>query len=139
MEGYSSRNTTMTQPLTVRPLSSGLISLALSGDLTHERVRALRDDITAAEALIREHAQSQADRRVRVLLDLTAFTGQYDVEAMEAMAAFARDNASHIERTAAFGASGAAAFAGEIVTDLANRDNIRFFPDEDAARAWLAE
>lgn len=126
------------QPLTVSKTPEGVIILTLAGDLTDPFLPALTAAIKDAEGFI-SNASQEWGRRLQVLLDMTAFTGNYDVGAVDAMTGFARKNAPFIERTAAFGASTTATFAGEIVTELAQRDNIQFFPDETAARAWLEQ
>lgn len=127
----------MNEPLTTTIAPSGVLTLTLAGDLSVERLPALRQGITAAEKQIQELSQERR-ARIHILLDMSQFSGVYDVGAMEAMARFARDNAPYIEKTAGFGAPVTGTFAGEIVAELANRDNIQFFPDEPAALAWLA-
>lgn len=126
----------MNEPLTTDLSPTGVLTLLLSGDLTDARLEALQHGIAAAEERIRQLSQERAGT-IRVMLDMTQFTGTYDVRAMEAMTRFARDNAPYIHRTAGFGGPTTGTFAGEIVTQLANRDNIKFFPDEQSALVWL--
>lgn len=123
--------------LSVLKEPSGNIVIKLAGDLTTPYVQALKADIAYAEKVIQD-AWQESGVRVRVLLDMTAFTGAYDVGAVEAMTGFAEHNANYIFKTAAFGTPAAAALAAESVAALASRENIQFFPNETKAREWLA-
>lgn len=128
---------TDTAPLSAAVSAPGRITLALSGDLSAERLEALRTAIAAAGKLIADE-QVKTGAKVRVLLDMSAFTGAYDVAAMDMLAALAAGDTNLVAKTAAFGGPTTGAMAGEIVSALARRDNIKFFGTQAEAEAWLA-
>lgn len=116
----------------------GLVRLQLSGALQGGRVETLRQNAAeAAETIIRA-ADSRPGKKVNILLDISAFDGAYDAEAVTVLAEFARGNAPFVLKTAVFGASDKGMLAGEVITALAGRDNIEFFPSGAAALQSLA-
>jgi hypothetical protein len=125
------------RPLACTVLDDGTIRLTVAGDLDEGRLPVLKDEIRQAQAFIKAEAAKQG-RKLRALVDLSAFTGAYVPDALTAFAAFERDNAPYVERTAGFGGAERQRFAADIVTALSVRDNISFFETEAEARAWLA-
>jgi hypothetical protein len=124
-------------PLTCAIGDDGLVHIAIIGDLSEDRLPTLREDADRANALIRQESERQA-RKLRALVDMSAFTGSYVPEAITAFAAFEKKNAPYLERTAGFGGAERQRLAADIVTALSTRDNISFFDTEDEARVWLA-
>lgn len=115
----------------------GRVSLALIGGLTADRLDALKEAVEAGKKAI-EAAYHRTGARIDTLFDLSGFTGEYAIEAMDIMADFARRDTPFVRRTAAFGApSMKGAMAGEVTAAFAGRENIKFFRTKDEALAWL--
>ncbi|MEN9390671.1 MAG: hypothetical protein RLZZ283_771 [Candidatus Parcubacteria bacterium] len=84
--------------------ANGIVQMKLSGSLTEENKEALLVAIEETKKLVRDTAAAQ-QHKVRVLFDLTDFTGTYNVGAMMAMKEMADANRPHTLKTAIFGGS----------------------------------
>ena len=126
------------RPLEIHVESGNLVVLKFAGDLTKEALAELKQEILAGEVLIKQ-AWEQAGRKVRVLIDMSEFTGEYDGEGMQLMTEFARANKNVIAKTACFGGNAHSIIAGEMVAALADRDNIHFFRSRTEALVALGD
>ncbi len=127
-----------TEPLLLSVDAHGYLCLKLSGILNGENYDRLKkevDDATSAvEKLYKEHQGI-----IRILLDISDFSGTYSLDAMVLMKKFAEHNRPFVYRTGVYGGTDAARVAAEITVALAGRDNIKFFKTKELAVAWLEQ
>ncbi len=116
--------------------SDGFLYTVISGDLSAERLQLLKEDVERANAFIRSEAE-KSHRTFKAMVDLAGFSGVYTPDAMLVLAAYEKENAPYIEKTAGFGGKEHVQFAGEIVSALSKRTNISFFENKEQAAAWL--
>jgi hypothetical protein len=128
----------MNQPILINIDEHGLIRITFSGDLLEADLPFFKSGLEIGRNIIREFFE-KSGRKARIILDMNKFTGQYTVEALEALTGFAKQNRAYVEKTASFGGSDKVKAAGEVVTALAERENIRIFATEKEALAWLKE
>ena len=76
---------------------------------------------------------------MKILLDLTEFTGQYTATTLQMLTEFAKGNTPYVEKTASFGGYDSVKAAGEAAAALAGRDNIKLFDSKEEAMSWLLE
>lgn len=112
------------------------ITLKFSGDLVKQMVEGFREDILVASKVITNKFKAD-EKKVRTLVDMTEFTGNYSLDALTALVEFAKNNKLFIEKTVAFGGSDKVKIAGEVAITLSGRDNIKLFDSKDEAVAWL--
>lgn len=115
---------------------NGIVVISLFGSLTPDRLETLQAEVTAGAAAIKEISEKQGGK-VKILMDLSGFDGNYDAKAMDIMADFAKQNRDYVEKTAGFSNISKAKMAGEVVSALADRENIQFFDSKEEALAWL--
>ncbi len=127
--------TSIKNPLTIKE-KEGRIELSLHGSLTHDRFDALKESVASGKQMIKDNF-IKTGRMIEVLLDMTEYSGVYDVEAMEILADFADANREFVRKTACFGGGQAAVLAGEVVIAMAERRNIQFFDSKEKACEWL--
>lgn len=128
----------MTPPLTISEFAPGKINLYITGDLTGDNVEKLKNTIATAQEKIREH-YLKTNQKVRILLDMSAFSGNYDVSALEAMTELASSDKEFVDKTAVFGGEKRGTLASEAISALAGRENIKVFDTHEAAVNWLNE
>ncbi len=116
----------------------GFLELKLSGVLSGEKVKELRAEVDETTRVVEELFKKKRGL-IRILLDITDFTGTYSMDAMMVMKQFATHNRPFVYRTGVFGGSDTARVAAEITVALAGRDNIRFFKTRADAMRWLSE
>ncbi len=124
--------------LSVEEGPDGFATTFIRGDLTQERIPALKEDVERAHAVLQEGSR-KAGHPLRTLTDLTGFSGAYVPEAIMVLAAYQKENAPYIEKSAIFGGSSNTNFAAEIVSAISQRENIALFNTKEEALAWLAE
>jgi len=112
------------------------IIIKFVGDLVESDVEQFKKDLESATNALIETYQKKGDK-LHILLDMTDFTGNYSLDALNALTAFAAKNSTLVEKTASFGGSDKVKAAGEIVTTLAHRSNIKIFDKEADAVAWI--
>lgn len=117
-------------------LEQEYILIEFVADLTHDALEVFKVELADAKVLIQKKYE-QDHRPVKILLDVSHFTGEYAPEALDALVDFAKTNAPYVEKTASFGGSDKAKMAGEAAIALSGRDNIRMFESKVDAVLWL--
>ena len=130
-------NLRMKQPILIDTDAGGLIRIIFSGDLLVDDLPFFKSGLEIGKTII-AHTLKQTGKKVKIILDMTHFSGEYDASAIDILADFARSNTAFVEKTASFGGSDSVKAVGEIVTALASRENIKIFKTEAEALAWLA-
>ncbi len=127
----------MKTPLEVNVEGTDLVLLTISGNVGTDQMPdfalALSEASKTIKGLFDNHGQ-----KVKVLIDVSKFTGNYAVEAVVKLAGFAKNNTPYILKTASFGGSDKVKMAGEVIIQLAHRDNIKLFDTKKEAVEWLA-
>lgn len=122
--------------LTIEKDATDQLTIFIKGNLDQEKLDTLRADVTVTHAFL-EHESQKAGKPLRVLTDVTAFTGTYAPDAFLILADYMKRNAQYIEKSAIFGGGEGATFIAEIISSLSNRDNVDFFKTREEALAWL--
>jgi hypothetical protein len=112
------------------------ILLEVIGDVVQENIEQFKTDLAEASAVIVDEYHVH-NKPLRILLDMTHFTGNYCLEALSLFTGFAKTNKSFIEKTASFGGNDKVKMAGEIVITLSGRDNVKIFNSKEEALNWL--
>lgn len=127
---------TKIKPLIITIDNSGLVSMVFIGDITHDVVEEYKAELEKGAGLIREYYQAHT-RKVRVILDIERFSGNYSLDALNALVSFARQNTPYVDRTASFGGSDKVKMAGEVAIALSMRDNIKICNTKEEALTWV--
>lgn len=128
----------MNEPLQLSVRPDGVVMLRLVGDLSDERLSELTQAIETDQGTLKEQFRLQG-KGLRILFDLSQFSGVYSAKAVSEMARFAKGNTGVVQKTACFGGPKAVKMAAEVVVALSGRDNIKFFSTEVEAEAWLRD
>ena len=139
MEQNTIQNTmqnTIQKPLTISINDGGLVTMFFTSDLTHDVMDEYKKELDKGVKLIEEYYQAHT-RKVRVILDIQNFTGNYSLDALTALVSFAKKNTPYVDRTASFGGSDKVKMAGEVAIALSMRDNIRIFDTKEEAMTWI--
>lgn len=126
------------EPMTTEIRDDGIIYMKLSGGLGSDTVEGLTSATRVGTQIIKNH-QEKTGFNVKILFDMTAFTGEYSVSALQVFITFSKDTKPYVAKTACYGGPMTGQVAGEMVATLAGRDNIKFFRTYDDALAWLNE
>lgn len=126
----------MTKTITVTIEPQDYIMIQFNGDLAKETVDVFKQELADASVLIQKQHHEHG-KPVRILLDTTGFTGNYELEALGALVAFAKTNKPFVLKTATFGGSDKVRMAGEAAIALSGRDNIHMFQNKVDAVIWL--
>jgi hypothetical protein len=116
----------------------GYIVIAFHGDLIRDTVEEFKQELDFASGVVEKYYKDTG-AKVHILLDMSDFSGNYALDALSALVAFARHNKPFVERTASFGGSDKVIMAGEVAIALSGRDNIKLFKRRDDALAWLLD
>jgi DNA topoisomerase IB len=127
---------TLNKPIDIRIDQKGFVAMTFTDNLTAENLQAFKAGLEVGANIIRQFSEKQ-NKKIKVLVDLNAFSGEYDVNALEAFARFVAGNKSFVEKSATWGGSDKAKAAGEISKALANRNNIALFDTKEKASEWL--
>lgn len=114
----------------------GYIIIQFNGDLVKETVDVFKQELADASKFIEQQHHAKGGP-VRILLDTTHFTGNYELEALGALVTFAKANKPFVLKTATFGGSDKVRMAGEAAIALSGRTNIHMFKDKVEAVMWL--
>ena len=128
----------MQQPVTMSVDNNGIIRINFFGDLLAGQVPAFQSAIQAGRDFVKSTFE-KSGKKVKILLDMTKFSGNYNAEALRILSEFAAGNKDYVYRTASFGGSDKVKTAGEIATLLSGRENIKIFNTEDEAFVWLQD
>lgn len=117
---------------------AGYIVLQFNSDPVHDVVGNFKKDLDHAASIIEQEFKKEG-QKVRILLDMTNFSGNYALDALSALVSFAKHNGPFVERTASFGGSDKVTMAGEVAIALSGRSNIKIFDTRHDAVAWLTD
>lgn len=126
----------MAEPFDVALADGDVVEMRLIGSLDAVNLEILKMQVDSAKKLVKSESEKR-DRKMRVLFDLTKFSGTYNVESMIAMKNLEEHNRPYVLKTAVYGGSPAAQIAAELTLELIGRDNLRLFPNRDEALEWL--
>lgn len=112
------------------------VLLKIVGDIKSENIDSFKKDLEEASKTMSD-AYAELGHKVKVLLDVSNFSGTYNAEALTALVDFARKDEAIVEKTASFGGSDKVKMAGEAAVALSHRTNIQIFDTEEEAKAWL--
>lgn len=115
---------------------NGILNMTFHGDISHEKNGAFKAELEIGKNLIADYHAAHT-RKVKVLLNMTDFSGTYNLNALNALVGFARENTPYVDRTASFGGSDKVKMAGEIAIALADRDNIKVCDTKEEAERWI--
>jgi len=124
------------KPAEIHVDPKGFVMLTIAGDLLEKQMPDFDEALKAGSELICGLSEKQG-AKVKVLMDVSAFSGNYTAEAVERLVDFAASNVPFVERSASFGGNEKVRAAGEIARALANRDNIAIFDTKAKAMKWL--
>ncbi len=129
---------TMTAKLLTATLKKDedFVLLKIVGNITHENIDEFKKDLSDASKVLSD-AHIELGHKLKILLDVSDFTGTYNAEALTALADFARKDEPIVDKTASFGGTDKVKMAGEAAIALSHRTNIQIFDTEEEARAWL--
>jgi hypothetical protein len=119
-------------------LEKEYILIEFIADLTQGTLDAFKVELADAKLLIQKKYE-QDHEPVKILLDVSHFTGEYASEALDMLALFAKENALYVKKTASFGGSDKIKMAGGATIALSGRDNICMFDSKIDAVLWLVE
>ncbi len=126
----------MVEPFDVALQDTDMVSMRLVGTLNDTNFEILKSQVEAAKKLVKSESEKRG-HPLKVLFDLTKFTGTYNVGAMLAMKGLEEHNRPYTSKTAVFGGSAAAQVAAELTLELIGKDNLRLFPNREDALVWL--
>lgn len=118
--------------------ADGVVTMKINGSLSYDNFEVLKKEVEESKRIVREQSEQQKDT-IKVLFDLTDFTGLYNVEVIALMRDLEAANRPHLKKTAVFGGSDAARVAAEITVMLIAQSNIKIFRTKAEADSWLAE
>ncbi len=127
---------TLIKPLTITIDQTGLVTMVFTGDITHDVIDEYKKELEKGITMIQDYYQAHT-RKVRVILDIEHFTGNYNLDALDALVSFAKRNTPFVDRTASFGGSDKVKMAGEVAIALSMRDNIKIFNTKEEALTWV--
>lgn len=110
--------------------------MKFAGDLSEDNMNDFEKGLGEASAVIVD-CYHKENKKVHILLDMTEFSGKYNVASLTALTEFAKKNKPFVDKTASFGGSDTVKMAGEIVITLSGRDNIKIFNSEEEAKQWI--
>ena len=126
----------MDTPFIVETKEHGIVLMRLVGTLTDQNFDALKNGVEEAKKKVHE-VYDQTKSMVRVLFDISEFTGTYNVGAMSAMVDLEKHNRPYVAKTAIFGGSQAARIATEVTVTLIGQPSLKMFTSKEEAEGWL--
>ncbi len=126
----------METPFAVETKDHGVVVMRLIGTLTDQNFDALKIGVEEAKKKVHE-IYDQTKSMVRVLFDISEFTGTYNVGAMSAMVDLEKHNRPYVAKTAIFGGSDAARIATEVTITLIGQPSLKMFKTKEEAEEWL--
>ncbi len=124
------------KPLIITIDDAGLVTMFFNGDLTHDVIDEYKKELNEGIKIIEEYYKAHT-RKVRIILDMRHFTGNYSLDALTALVSFAKQNTPYVDRAASFGGSDKVKMAGEAAIALSGRDNVKIFDLKEEAMTWL--
>lgn len=124
------------EPFIVSVDERGTVEMRLVGSLDDSNLEVLRAQVANAKKLVKEEFEKQG-KKVKILFDLSEFTGTYNVPAMLEFKTLEEHNRPYVDKTAVFGGPAAAKVAAELTLALIHRDNLQLFDSQEEADTWL--
>ena len=112
------------------------IHIQFIGDLVTERYEDFKTGLMQASDMI-EKTANEANKKVKIILDLTEFSGNYSLPSLNLVVDFAKSNVPYVEKTASYGGSDKVNMAGEIAVALSGRDNIKICKTKEEAESFV--
>lgn len=112
--------------------------MKFNGDITKVVLSEYQAELNKGIELIEEYYRRHT-KKVKVILDMTDFTGNYSLDALSALVSFAKHNTEYVDHTASFGGSEKVKMAGEVAVALSRRDNIKVCDTKEEALQWVGE
>jgi len=128
--------TTPRLPIKIHIDADSILRITFWGDLLKENEESFASELELGKMVIAKLSIKQG-KRIKIILDMREFTGAYSAECLQLLTKFAQANAPYVAKTASFGGSEKVKTAGEVITALAQRENIKIFSTEAEARSWL--
>ncbi len=126
----------MADPFLAEIGSDGLVYMKLVGSLTKENYDVLKASVEHAKQLVKTLSEEKRGM-VKVMFDMTEFTGTYNVGAMTLMKELADHNRPYVARSAVFGGPDLARVAADITISLIGDPTIKLFKEQMEAKEWL--
>jgi hypothetical protein len=126
----------MKKPLIVTVGKNDIIHISIVSDLLENKTESLAVCIEEATKLI-SSMHTANNKKVKILVDLSKFTGEYAIKSFTDMINFATDTKPYVEKSAVFSGLEKGRMAAEMVITLSRRDDIKVFNNEEEAMAWL--
>jgi hypothetical protein len=126
------------EPMTTEIREDGIMLMKLTGGLGNDVVEPLKSAVRVGTQMIKNH-RDKIGKNVNILFDMTTFTGEYSVNALQVFVDFSKETKPFVAKTACYGGPITGQVAGEMVATLAGRDNIHFFRTYEEALKWLQE
>lgn len=112
------------------------IHIKFIGDLVTERYEDFKKGLMEASDII-EKTANEGHGKVKIMLDLTEFSGNYSLSSLNLLVDFAKSNVPYVQKTASFGGSDKVNMAGEIAVVLSGRDNIKVCKTKEEAISFI--
>lgn len=122
-------------PFEVRKVE-GMVEMVLRGTLDAHTLPLLEKGVADAKRIVHD-AYDQHKTPVRVLFDITDFSGTYHVQAMMLMKDLESHNRPFVEKTAIFGGSELAQVAAQVTVDLIGHPSLKVLKTREEAIRWL--
>ena len=117
---------------------NNFVNLAIVGDLSEDKLEALSISMYEFRKLV-ENMHGKMGRKVKILVDLTRFSGKYAVKSFSELVNSAKLSKPHIEKSALFGGSFQVKLTVEAVIALSQRENMKIFETKQQALEWLSK
>lgn len=117
----------------------GLVTLTLRGNLSGEETSAsIKKTVEACVGMLDDLHKGEG-KKLRLLIDLTAFSGEYEAAAMKHLSDLGGRVSPHVEKSVVLSGSVCPPSAEQVGNALCGKDAKRFMAEErEAALAWLA-
>ena len=126
------------KPLIITINEQGLVLMKFNGNLTKDVVPEYKAELDKGAEYIETFYKNHT-KKVKVILDMTDFTGNYSLDALGALFSFAKHNTQYVDHTASFGGSDKVKMAGEVAIALSGRENIKICDTKEEALQWVGE
>ncbi len=129
----------MAQSIETTVDENNMITISITGDLSEDKMESLVASLGESVQVIVDAFNAAGQKKVKVLVDLSQFSGKYVIKSFTEMVNFAIKTNPYVEKSAVFGGADKEKMAAEMVIALSHRDNIKVFDTKEQAIAWLAE
>ena len=126
----------MADPFTVTSDDSGLVTMKLVGTLSEKNYDILKTQVEDAKKQVKELSLKKRGM-IKIIFDLSDFSGVYNVAAMAAMKELGDHNKPFAAKTAVWGGSDLARIAADITIALIGNPTVKMFKTKEEADEWL--